>query len=167
MWWEEPLLADDLDGYRRLREAIRIPLAGGETGSADWLTLNYVQPRLVDILQPDLENVGITGARRLTQLCWLNRIRLIPHNWGTALRTAATLHWMACCPPLTPALNPPEVLFEFDQTEHPFRDAILEQRIAVDPTDGAIPVPTAPGLGVAVNAEGVAKFRTELVTIPG
>src|SRR5262249_25315599 len=29
MWWEEPLLADDLDGYQRLREALRIPIAAG------------------------------------------------------------------------------------------------------------------------------------------
>ncbi len=166
MWWEEPVMADDLDGYRRLREAIRIPLAGGETGSTDWLIGNYVQPRLVDVLQPDIENVGLTGARTLTHLAWLNRIRLIPHNWGTALRTAATLHWMACCPPLTPALNPPETMFEFDQTEHPFRDEILNERIAPDAADGTIPVPTGPGLGVTVNKDAVARFRTSLITSP-
>lgn len=166
MWWEEPVLADDLEGYRRLQEAIRVPLAGGETGSTDWLIENYVQPRLVDILQPDIENVGLTGARTLTHLAWLNRIRLIPHNWGTALRTVATLHWMACCPPLTPALNPPEIMFEFDQTEHPFRDAVLEESIAPNPADGTIPVPAGPGLGVRVDSEAVSRFRTGLLTIP-
>lgn len=166
MWWEEPLLADDYDGYRRLREALRIPLAAGETAPADWLALNYIQPRLVDILQPDLEHVGLTGARMLTHLCWLNRIRLIPHNWGTALRTAATLHWMSCCPPLTPALSPPEPMFEFDRTEHPFRDAILEQHIAFDPADGKVSVPGGPGLGVTVIPEAVAEYRTALVSIP-
>jgi len=103
----------------------------------------------------------------LNHLCWLNRIRLIPHNWSTALRTVATLHWMACCPPLTPALQPPEVMFEFDQTEHPFRDAILEERIAPDPASGLIPVPTGPGLGVTVIPDAVAEFRTKLVEISG
>src|SRR6185437_2868447 len=81
MWWEEPVLSTDFEGYRRLKNALKIPLSGGETGSLDWLILNYVQPRLVDILQPDLENIGLTGARLLTQLCWMNRIRLVPHNW--------------------------------------------------------------------------------------
>jgi D-galactarolactone cycloisomerase len=166
MWWEEPLLADDLDGYRALRQTLRIPFASGETGSADWLIQNYIQPHLVDIVQPDLEHVGLTGARLLTHLCWLNGIRIVPHNWGSALRTAATLHWMSCCPPLTPALNPPAILFEFDQTEHPFRDAILKERIALDPTDGMVPVPTGPGLGVTVLPEAVAKFRTNLYSIP-
>jgi D-galactarolactone cycloisomerase len=82
MWWEEPVMADDLDGYARLRQAVRIPLAGGETGDADWLTSHYIQPRLVDVVQPDLEQVGLTGAKMLTRLCWLQHVRLVPHNWG-------------------------------------------------------------------------------------
>jgi D-galactarolactone cycloisomerase len=165
MWWEEPLLADDVDGYRRLHEAIRIPLAAGETESAEWLALNYVQPHIIDVLQPDLENVGLTGARLLTEVCWLNHMRLVPHNWGTALRTAAALHWMSCCRQLTPALNPPPILFEFDQTEHPFRDAILKERIALDPADGTVAVPSGPGLGVTVIPEAVEEFRTDLTSI--
>jgi D-galactarolactone cycloisomerase len=165
MWWEEPLPADDVEGYRRMRQALRIPLAAGETGSADWLTLNYIQPGLVDILQPDLEHIGLTGARMITQLCWLNRIRLVPHNWGTALRTAATLHWMSTCPPLTPAIHPPEILFEFDQTEHPFRDAILAEKLAPVSAGGGIAVPQGSGLGVTVLPHMVEKYRTRLVTI--
>ena len=165
MWWEEPVLSTDFEGYRRLKNALKIPLSGGETGSLDWLILNYVQPRLVDILQPDLENIGLTGARLLTQLCWMNRIRLVPHNWGTALRTAATLHWMSGCPALTPALNPPGILFEFDQTEHPFRDAIIREKIAFNPKDGTVAVPEGPGLGVTVIPEAVAEFRTDLFSI--
>ncbi len=165
MWWEEPVLSTDLEGYRRLKNTLKIPLAGGETGALDWLVLNYVQPRLVDILQPDIENIGLTGARLITQLCWMNRLRLVPHNWGTAVRTAATLHWMSTCPPLTPALNPPGILFEFDQTEHPFRDAIIREKIAFNPVDGTVAVPGGPGLGVTVIPEAVAEFRTDLFSI--
>jgi D-galactarolactone cycloisomerase len=166
MWWEEPVLADDLEGYRSLRKALRIPLAGGETGNADWLAENYIQPKLVDVLQPDLENVGITGAILLGQLCWIHRIRLVPHNWGTAVRTAATLQWMSSCPPLTPALNPPAVMFEFDQTEHPFRDAIIREKLQLDPADGAVAVPGGPGLGVSVIPEAVEEYRTDLEIVP-
>jgi D-galactarolactone cycloisomerase len=162
MWWEEPLLADDLAGYDRLREATSIPLAGGETETAEWLLFNYVQPGRVAILQPDLEWVGLTGFRQLNAACWLNRIRLVPHNWGTALRTAATLHAVATCPPLTEALRPPPILFEFDRTESPFRDAILRQDLDIDPADASIAVPMGPGLGVDVIPEAVAEFRVGL-----
>jgi D-galactarolactone cycloisomerase len=161
MWWEEPLLADDLDGYSRLRDATSIPVAAGETESADWLLTNYVQPRRVDILQPDLVWTGLTGFRQLSHACWLNRIRLVPHNWGTAIRTAATLHAMATCPPLTESLAPPPLLFEFDRTESPFRDAVIAQCLAID-SDSCVPVPAGPGLGVKVLREAVASFRVAL-----
>lgn len=158
MWWEEPLLADDLAGYDRLAAGLRIPIASGETMSTDRLILDYIQPRRVDILQPDLDTVGFTGGRRLAQLCWLNRMRLVPHNWGTAVRTAATLHWLAATPPLTPALAGAEMLFEFDQTESPFRDAVVRETIRPETEGGTIAVPEGPGLGITVDPEAVAAF---------
>ena len=165
LWWEEPLLADDLAGYDRLSAGLRIPLASGETMSTDRLILDYVQPRRVAILQPDLETVGLTGGRRLSQLCWLNRIRLVPHNWGTAVRTAATLHWLAATPPLTPALAGAGMLFEFDQTESPFRDAVVREPVRPVRAGGPIAVPSGPGLGIVVDPEAVAAFTERRIEI--
>jgi D-galactarolactone cycloisomerase len=166
MWWEEPLLADDLDGYARMRAGTSIPIAAGESENSDWLAEHYVQPKLVDILQPDLEWVGLTGFRRLNQSCWLNRVRLVPHNWGTALRTAATLHAMATCPPLTEAIQPPRVMFEFDRTECPYRDAVLRQKLDID-SDSRVAVPMGPGLGVDVVEEEVARFHAREPLVVG
>jgi D-galactarolactone cycloisomerase len=164
LWWEEPVLADNLAGYRRLRDALRMPLAGGETFDADRLMQDYVDSRLVDILQPEVEIVGLTGARRLTHACWLKDIRVVPHNWGTAVRTAAILHWMATCAPITEALASPPPMFEFDRTESPFRDAVIEERIELG-QDGKVAVPQGPGLGIKVIPEAVAKYRAELITL--
>jgi D-galactarolactone cycloisomerase len=165
MWWEEPVPADDLAGYARLRQHVGIPLAGGETLCVDALVRDYIQPRLVDILQPEVELIGLTGARRLTPLCWLNRIELAPHNWGTAVRTAAILQWMATIPPLTPALAARAVTFEFDCTESPFRDAVVAEGGFTLNDEGLIDIPQTPGLGVRVLPEAVAEFRAELVEI--
>ncbi len=163
-WFEEPVLADNLEGYSRLRAATAIPLAGGETFPADRLIADYIQPRLVDILQPEIEIIGLTGARRLSHLCWLNHIRVVPHNWGTAVRTAAILHWMAAVPPVTEALAAPPALFEFDRTESPFRDAVIQDPPRLDP-GGFVPVPAGPGLGIRVIPEAVEQFRVELTRI--
>jgi D-galactarolactone cycloisomerase len=164
LWWEEPVLADDLEGYRRLRQAFAIPLASGETLCTDALVKDYVQPRLVDILQPDIENVGLTGGRRLSYLSWLNHVRLIPHNWGTAIRTASELHWAATIPPIAGGLDSPPVMFEFDRTEHPFRDAVIREKINIE-ADGLIPVPQGPGLGIHVVEEAVAEYRRDLIVV--
>ncbi len=165
MWWEEPILADDLTGYARLARSLRMPIASGETLTAERLIVDYIQPRLVDIVQPDIDTVGLTGGRRLSYLCWLNHVRLVPHNWGTAIRAASTLHWMAGTPALTEGLHAPPVTFEFDQTESPFRDVIIRQRIQPDPEDGMIAVPKGPGLGVDVVPEAVQEYRMRLIEV--
>jgi D-galactarolactone cycloisomerase len=165
MWWEEPIWADDLAGYARLRKALKIPLASGETMSPDWLIKNYIQPRLVDIVQPDLDIVGLTGGRNLSHFCRLNQVRLIPHNWGTPIGTAATLHWMSCLPPMPGPAATPAGAFELDQTENPLRAAVVKQTFEIDPLDGCIQVPTRPGLGIDVVREAVQEYRTELLTI--
>lgn len=164
LWWEEPILANDYAGYARLREAFTIPLASGESMTTDELIEHYVQTRLVDILQPDIESTGLTGGRRLTNLTYLNHQRLVPHNWGTAIRTASELHWMATVPALTHGLYAPPPMFEFDRTESPFRDAVIEEKIDIE-SDGCVPVPEGPGLGVHVIPEAVAQFRSELIVV--
>lgn len=165
LWWEEPLLAGDLAGYARLKSQLTLPIASGETLSLDQMMVDYVQPRLVDIVQPEVEFVGLTGGQRLSYLCWLNRLRLIPHNWGTAIRTAAILHWMSAVPPLTEAIAAPPALFELDCTESRMRNAVVREGFRVDPADGKIAVPTGPGLGIEVVREAVEEYRTELISI--
>jgi len=91
---------------------------------------------------------------------------MIPHHWRTAVRAAALLHLLATVAPLTEAIQPPPVLFEFDCTESPFRDAVVKERIHID-EDGCIAVPTRPGLGIEVVREAVDEFRSDLVTIGG
>jgi D-galactarolactone cycloisomerase len=92
-------------------------------------------------------------------------MRLIPHNWGTAVRTAAILHWMSTVAPVTEALAAPPVLFELDSTENPLRDAVVRHPFRVNETDGCIAVPTGPGLGIEVVREAVDEYRVSQETI--
>jgi L-alanine-DL-glutamate epimerase-like enolase superfamily enzyme len=71
---------------------------------------------------------------------------------------------MATVAPLTPALHATPVTFEFDQTESPFRDAVVEAGFHLN-ARGTIDIPQSPGLGVRVIPEAVAEFRQELITV--
>jgi L-alanine-DL-glutamate epimerase-like enolase superfamily enzyme len=64
-----------------------------------------------------------------------------------------------------PEVNGWPQMFEFDQTETPFREEIIRQKIVMDLADGRIAVPEGPGLGVDVVPEAVDEFRTELIEI--
>jgi L-alanine-DL-glutamate epimerase-like enolase superfamily enzyme len=57
-WWEEPIPADDVDGYAALVQALEIPIATGENlyTSADFA--RFLRRDAVDIVQPDLRRAG-------------------------------------------------------------------------------------------------------------
>jgi D-galactarolactone cycloisomerase len=87
-------------------------VAAGEALPIDWLMENYIQKRVVDVVQPNISEAGFTGGKRLAYAAWLNRLRLVPHSWGTPIRIAAELHWVAAMPDISRARNPPAPLFE-------------------------------------------------------
>jgi D-galactarolactone cycloisomerase len=164
-FWEEPISKYDLDGYARLKNALRIPLASGEALPIDWVIENYIQKQTVDIVQPDISTSGLTGGRRISYACWLNRVRLVPHSWGTPIRIASEMHWVACFPDVSRAWNPPPVLFELHLPHESPAWNLTTKRIEVDKKDGMIEVPTGPGLGVEVNRDELDRCRVQLITI--
>jgi len=121
---------------------------GYDDGTAFALGHELERLRLLWWEAPDLDTVGLTGGRRLAYMCSLNGVRLIPHNWGTHVRTAFALHWTSSFPQLGSWL----AMFEFDRAESPFREAVVRQKIEMDPSDGTIAGPTSQGLGVHVIA---------------
>ena len=164
-FWEEPINKYDLEGYRRLKNALRVPLASGEALPIDWVIENYINGKVIDIAQPDISNAGLTGGRRLSYACWLNRVRLVPHSWGTPIRIASEMHWVACIPGVSTAWNPPPVLFEMHLPHESPAWGLTEQRIEPDKSDGMIEVPTGPGLGIAINRDELERHRVDLIQL--
>ena len=142
-----------------------MPLASGEALPIDWVIENYINGKIVDIAQPDISNAGLTGGRRLSYACWLNRVRLVPHSWGTPIRIASEMHWMACFPAASTAWNPPPVLFELHLPHESPAWGLTANRIEPDKSDGMIEVPTGPGLGIEINRDELERYRVDLIEI--
>jgi L-alanine-DL-glutamate epimerase-like enolase superfamily enzyme len=45
-----------------------------------------------------------------------------------------------------------------NRTASPFRDAVIEERLDIDPADACVAVPMKPGLGVTVIPEAVERY---------
>ncbi|MDU8942881.1 mandelate racemase/muconate lactonizing enzyme family protein [Ovoidimarina sediminis] len=156
-WFEEPVIPEDLASYARLRSAQPIPVAGGETWHARWAMKQALDAGAVDILQPDLCGVGgYTEMRRVADLATLYGVRLVPHVWGTGVQIAASLQWLAAQLPDPVRPEPRAPLLEFDQTDMPFRTAILSTPIGHE--GGIVAIPDAPGLGIEVDRDALARF---------
>jgi L-alanine-DL-glutamate epimerase-like enolase superfamily enzyme len=128
---EEPLAAEDLEGYRRLKRTCTEPVAAGRTMSPDVLLRDFIQNELIDLALADIGRAGLTGLRRLAYYCWLFRVRLGVACPGSSLTIAAALHAAACFVPVTRAMAAPE----------PF---LLLPSAATE----SMPVPDGLGLGV-------------------
>ena len=164
-FWEEPINKYDLDGYRRLKNALRVPLASGEALPIDWLMENYIATQLIDIVQPDISESGLTGGRRISNACALHRVRLVPHSWGTPIRIVSEMHWVACFPDVSRAWNPPPALFELHLPHESPAWGLTAKRVEPDKEDGQIAVPDGPGLGYEINRDELERYRVERIDI--
>ena len=79
-WLEEPVIPDDIHGYRELKSYGRVPIAGGEHEFTLYGFRDLLVARAVDYIQFDTNRVGgITQARKITELAEAYSVPVIPH----------------------------------------------------------------------------------------
>lgn len=148
-WFEEPLSPDNVKDYSLLRKNSHLPIAGGEVLTRRQSFSPWLQGRALDIVQPDVTKVGgISEERRIAWMAEDCGIRFVPHGWNTALGLAADLHLAAACR----NTNLVEYL-----TGSPFIDEIVQSRWKLD-SDGMLPIPESPGLGISLDLEAVERY---------
>ena len=75
---------EDLAGYREVKAALDIPIAGGEAEFTRWGFRPLITERLVDILQPDIAAAGgISETKKIADMANAFGVRVNPHVWGT------------------------------------------------------------------------------------
>jgi D-galactarolactone cycloisomerase len=157
-WFEEPVPPEDLAGYRDVRAALSIPVAGGECEFTRYGFREVLISRSIDILQPDTCAAGgLSECKKIADMAAAFGVRYIPHVWGTGIALAAALQLLAVLPHSPSSLNPTEPMLEFDRTEHPIRQAILAQPI--DHDGGIVKVPDGPGLGIEIDRTALERLR--------
>jgi L-alanine-DL-glutamate epimerase-like enolase superfamily enzyme len=150
-WLEDFLHPENLTGYAAVAQATRtLRIAAGEqlSGIADFERLAHEGH--VHTLQPDLSRCGgLTVGRQIADMAQRQGIDCVPHAWLTDLLKAASLHLNAY------QMN--SLYLEYNVSSSSLLNNMCQQRIEM--TDGYIPVPDGPGLGVDVDESMIAKFR--------
>jgi D-galactarolactone cycloisomerase len=156
-WFEEPVPPEDIAGYREVKAALTIPIAGGEAEFTRWGFRPLLVERAVDILQPDTCAAGgISECKKIADMASAFGIRVNPHVWGTGVALAASLQLIAALPYNPPGLHAIEPFLEFDRSEHPIRMAVLAEPI--EQRGGWVEIPRGPGLGIEIDRAGLARF---------
>ena len=153
-WMEEPLHRADYAGMAALREAVDIRIAGGEMNREVFEFDTIIERRCLDVLQPDAALTGgIGGLKRIAEAAVAANLIFTPHTWSNGLGVAANAH-LACG-----AGNPPFLEFPYDPPEWSAerRDYMLSETLAFE--HGWMILGDAPGLGVALDEDRLAKTR--------
>ena len=156
-WFEEPLKPDALEEYVLLRQRAPVPIAGGEVLTRRQSFQPWLQARAFDIVQPDVTKVGgISESRRIAWMAQENGVRFIPHGWNTAVGLAVDLQLASAFP-------------DTDLVEYiagsPYVDEIAAVGWILD-AEGMLPIPEAPGLGLTLDLDAVAKYAHGATLLP-
>jgi len=79
-WLEEPVIADDVEGYRALNAMNIVPISGGEHEFSVIGCKDLLEKKAVSVLQYDTNRVGgITAAQKINAIAEAFQIPVIPH----------------------------------------------------------------------------------------
>jgi galactonate dehydratase len=147
-WFEEPVLAENVDALAAAKREISIPVVTGEELYTKFEFREVFEKRAADIINPDVCSVGgILELKEIAAMAEPYFVVVSPHNYNsTTVGLAATLQVSLAIP-------------NFLIAEYFVNLEAFGQEIAAEPfevVDGYIEVPQAPGLGVELIEERLA-----------
>ena len=149
---EEPIRDETPEAYESLRKLTDIPFAIGEEFASKWQFLPYIERGIHQFNRLDVCNVGgLTEAMKVAGWSEAHYVDMMPHNPLGPVCTAATVHFCAAVANFSwlETRSSPAESMGFDNTEF----FPLQPRL-----EGAsYPVSDAPGLGIEVNEELIAR----------
>ena len=79
-WFEETVLADDIEGLPQICDAINIPVATGEPEYTKYGFRDLIGRSAVDIVQPDVSRVGgVTEWMKVAHMAHAFNLPVAPH----------------------------------------------------------------------------------------
>ncbi|MBM3214839.1 mandelate racemase/muconate lactonizing enzyme family protein [Candidatus Poribacteria bacterium] len=142
--YEEPIPQYDYAGYAQLCAALDVPVSAGEHEYTRWQFRDLILQAQVDILQPDVVKcAGISEMMKIAVLAETFDKHFVPHQTQPTIGTAANLH---CIAAIQHASRPQEFTGQNATLDSLFREPLRFE-------DGALVVPTGPGLGLELDEE--------------
>ena len=152
-WLEEPVIADDIDGYAELNNMTSIPISGGEHEFTSYGFKQLLDKKAVAYIQYDTNRVGgITAARKINALAEVNGIPVVPHagqmhNYHLTMSTLAS--------PMSEYFPVHDVEVGNELFYYIFKGDPAPENGFIDLDD------TLPGLGLEINEEYFGDFIIE------
>ena len=146
-WFEEPVDADDYDGFRKIAAKCDIPLAAGENEVTRFGFRDLINTQAISILNPDATCMGgVTEYMKVAGYADANGLEMSPHG-----QQQVHVH-LDCAVPNV-------VLAEFYPPQYDAKVYEAFQNPVVFNADGTVSPSQAPGAGLDINREVLAPYR--------
>jgi D-arabinonate dehydratase len=146
-WFEEPINPDDYKGHQLVSQATSIPIATGENEYTRYGFRDLIEGRCAAIIQPDAMIMGgVTEFMKVAAMAQSHDLPVAPHgNQDVHIHLVAAIS------------NGLFAEYYRDSTD-PMWNKMFKETLAVD--DGYLHPPDRPGLGIDLNEEALAPYRT-------
>jgi galactonate dehydratase len=146
-WWEEPTTREREEPANRVARRSPIRVATGEMYDTLGQFYTLAAAGGVNIFQPEPMSLGgITNTLAVANLALAHGSYIAPHQSGGPVATAVCLQLAACVPNFL-------IQEHFDAFNEPWTHDLVTWRPTVNPENGHLSLPTAPGLGIDLNVE--------------
>lgn len=158
MFIEEPVLVENREAFRELRQHTVTPVATGERNFSRWDFKDLITGGAVDILQPDLSHAGgIWEVRKIAAMAEAYDLAVAPHCPLGPIALAACLQLDFCTP--NAFIQEQSLGIHYNQgtdlLDYLADPSVFQYR------DGHVSLPEGPGLGITVNEEVVLEKSRE------
>ena len=159
--FEEPCPYWELDQTRQVTEALEIDVTGGEQDCDLAVWRQIIDDHVVDIVQPDVLYVGgVSRALRVAGMASKAGIPVTPHCANLSLVTLFTMHLLKALPNAGKYLE-----FSIEGPDYyPWQEGLF-RRSPYEVVDGKVRVGDAPGWGVEVHPEWLARSSYQASSI--
>jgi galactonate dehydratase len=149
-WYEEPVLAENIDALAAVKRDINLPVVTGEELYTKFEFREVFEKQAADIINPDVCNVGgILELKEIAAMAEPYFVVVSPHNYNsTTLGLAATLQVSAAIPNF--------LITEYFVNLEEFGKDIA--KVPFEVKDSYIQVPTTPGIGIDLDEDRLANY---------
>lgn len=143
MFYEDPILPDNLDSMAEVASKINIPIATGERIHTIYEFSMLLNRNAVQYIRPDVCLAGgLTHSKKIAALAEANYVNVVPHNPLSPVSTAACIQLAACIP-------------NFAIQEYPIGENIPPKNLLVknplELENGFLKIPDTPGIGIELS----------------
>ncbi len=155
MFIEEPVLPENNEALREIRQHTAIPIAAGERMFSRWEFKKLLMDGVVDIIQPDVSHAGgITECKKILSMAEAFDVAAAPHCPLGPIALAACLQVDATCH--NAFIQEQSLGIHYNQGSD-LLDYILEHDVFKYEA-GFVKIPEGSGLGIDINEDHVQKM---------